>query len=109
MQNSIQWTLACSGLEAFQVSLPGLIDEDCVSAYHDLLRALEEAGHFDLVGFRVAAAKLEFRIVRARSTGLAFPPEKIQYSNKRYCDRDYFSAQLENVLHFIDEVEKNKL
>jgi hypothetical protein len=100
-------SMATSSFERFRRNLPVLIDEDFIGQYHSLLDTLQQAGQIDLQAFRIDAANITFRIVRAQSTGLVYPPEKTQYSNKKYCDTDYFSAQVEKAWTFIKGVERN--
>jgi hypothetical protein len=104
MQDRIQWTSACSRLDVFRTNLPGLIDENCVSGYHDIVDALEKAANVNLSVFRIDADKLEFAIVRGQSAEGVYPPEAIQFSNKRYCDRLFFCTQLENLVNFIKPI-----
>lgn len=60
-----QWAQAYSHLETFRSSLPGLIDEDCVSEYHAIIKSLEQARQLDLGDFRIDVSKLAFRLVQA--------------------------------------------
>jgi hypothetical protein len=101
MQDHTQWTLACARIEMFRLNLPGLIDEDCVKDYHQIVESLEKAGEIDLSHFTIESARLEFQIMRSRSAGDVYPPQRIQYSSKRYCDRIFFCTQLERLVHFV--------
>ena len=98
------WTLANSRLEMFRLNLPGLIDEDCVRDYHQIVEALEKAGEIDLSHFKIESGRLGFQIMRSKSADDVYPPARIQYSNKRYCDRIFFCTQLESLVQFIDNI-----
>ena len=104
MQDHSHWTSASSRLEVFRTNLPELIDETCVSDYHGIVDALEKAANVDLCSFKIDADRLEFAIVRSQSAEGMYPPEAIQYSNKRYCDRLFFCTQLERLVNFIKSV-----
>ena len=67
MQDRIHWTLARSRLEVFRNNLPGLIDETCVSDYHDIVDALVKAAQIDLSSFKIDSDRLAFNIVRSQS------------------------------------------
>jgi hypothetical protein len=100
-------SMAARSFERFRRNLPGLIDEDFIGQYHSLLDTLQQAGQTDLQTFRIDAANVTFRIVRAQSADFVYPPEKTQYSNKKYCDKDYFSAQVEKAWTFIKGGERS--
>ena len=105
MQDHLHWILARSHLEAFRTNLPGLIDEACVTDYHDIIDALEKAARTDLSSFKIDADRLAFRIVRSQAASRVHTPARIQCSNKRYCDRDFFCAQLERLVHFVSQLD----
>jgi hypothetical protein len=67
MRHTIEWALAYSRFQTFRNSLPGLIDEDCVSEYHAIIESLEPAGQSDLDDFRIDESKLALRMVQARA------------------------------------------
>lgn len=104
MQDRTHWTLACSRLKVFRTNLPGLIDEPCVSDYHDIVDALEKAAQIDLSSFKIDADRLAFNIVRSQSAPAVYPPAAVQYSNKRYCDMLFFCTQLEGLVNFIKSI-----
>jgi hypothetical protein len=52
MRHTTEWALAYSRFQTFRNSLPGLIDEDCVSEYHAIIESLEQAGQSDLDDFK---------------------------------------------------------
>jgi hypothetical protein len=96
---------AFRALQNFRRSLPGLIDEECVDEYHGIIESLEKPGNLNLQGFKIDVLKLSFKIVAAQ-TAQRYPPGRIQYSNKRYCDSDYFYEKLGRLLAFLDPTIK---
>ena len=54
--------------------------------------------------FRIDDVRLSFRLVQSRSAN-TFPPTRVQYSNKRYCDGDYFQITLARLGDFLRRSE----
>ena len=106
MRHAIEWTLANSRFQTFRCSLPGFIDEDCVSEYHSIIESLEQAGQSDLNDFRIDASKLTFRMVQARTGEHTDPRVGVQYSNKKYCDWEYFCCKLGQLQEFLSRSDK---
>ena len=106
MRQTTQWALANSRFKLFRSSLPGLIDEDCVSEYHAIIESLEQAGQSDLNDFRIDASKLTFRMVQARTGEHIDPRVGVQYSNKKYCDWEYFCCKLDKLQDFLSRPDK---
>ena len=75
MRHTTEWALAYCRFQTFRNSLPGLIDEDCVS---------------------------EFRMVQARAGEHIAPRVGVQYSNKKYCDWEYFCCKLDGLQDFLN-------
>jgi len=65
VRQTTEWALANSRFHTFRSGLPDLIDEDCVSEYHAIIKSFEKAGQSDLNDFRIDANKLGFRVVKA--------------------------------------------
>ena len=106
MRHTTEWALAKSRFQTFRCSLPGLIDEDCVSEYHAIIESLEQAGQSDLNDFRIDASKLAFRMVQARTGEHIDPRVGVQYSNKKYCDWEYFCRKLDKLQDFLNRPDK---
>jgi hypothetical protein len=104
-----EWPLAFDVLRAFQNNLPGLIDQDCVAQYNAIIQSLEKTENLDLQDFTVDVQKLSFKVVVAQTADHAYPPRRIQYSNKKYCDIDYFYGKLDGLRAFLIQAEKNNL
>lgn len=101
MLHSTEWVLACSRFEIFRKNLPVLIDENCVQQYHAILESLANAGGLDLDRFKIDVQKIAFRMVRTQTADI-YPPHRAQYSNKKYCDADYFGGKLGGLADFLD-------
>jgi hypothetical protein len=106
MRQTTEWVLANNRFETFRSSLPSLIDEDCVSEYHAIIDSLEQAGESDLNDFRIDANKLAFRIMQACTAEHINPRVRVQYSNKRYCDWEYFCCKLDKLQDFLNRPDK---
>lgn len=103
MRDQTQWEAACRRFQTFQRNLPDLIDETCVSEYHAILDALEQAGRRPL-DFRIEESKLTFRLVQAHRAGENIGPRvAVQYSNKKYCDWEYFRRNLDQLQDVLDQ------
>jgi hypothetical protein len=102
MRRSADWTLAHRNFRAFRSSLPGLIDEDCVSEYRAILESLKQAGQPGLNDFTIDASELAFRMVQARTGEHIDPRVGVQYSNKKYCDSEHFGSKLERLHGFLN-------
>src|SRR5581483_3640739 len=106
MREPIQWERAHSHFQAFRNNLPGIIDEDCVSEYHAIIDALEEAGQGTLGEFRIDASKITFVMVQSRSGEHIDPRVGVQYSNKKYCDREYFCPKLDQLQDILNRPDQ---
>ena len=106
MRHTTEWALANSRFQTFGWSLPSLIDEDCVSEYHAIIESLEQAGQSDLNDFRIDASKLAFRMVQARMGEHIDPRVGVQYSNRKYCDWEYFCSKLDKLQDFLNRPDK---
>jgi hypothetical protein len=107
MRRATEWAEANRRLQAFRSSLPGLIDEDCVSEYHAIIDSIEQAGQSNLDAFRIDASKLAFRMLHAYSAEHIGPRVGVQYSNKKYCDWEYFCCKLDELRDFLSRVDRN--
>ena len=105
MGNPTDRASAFRALQSFRRSLPGLIDEKCVDEYHGIIESLEKPDNLNLQDFKIDVLKLSFKIVVAQ-TAERYPPGRIQYSNKRYCDSDYFYEKLDRLLDFLEPTIK---
>jgi hypothetical protein len=102
MRDLTQWEAAYRRFQTFQKNLPGLIDENCVSEYHAILESLEQAGQRPL-DFRIDDSKMAFRLVQARSGEHIDPRVGVQYSNKKYCDWEYFCRNLDQLQEVLNQ------
>ena len=96
-KNIIEWELAYNQFQAFRNNLRDPINEDCVSEYHTIIESLEAAGEQNLDEFRIDADKMEFLLVQAVSGEHIDPRIGVQYSNKKYCDREYFCGKADQL------------
>lgn len=99
--NDTNWAVAYSTFRTFKHNLPLLINEDCVSEYHAILDSLEKAGKLKLDEYQIDPLRLSFRLERSHSANASTPNLSVrtstQYSNKRYCDTEYFHWMLSKV------------
>ena len=102
MRDAIQWEAAYLRFQTFRKNLSGLIDENCVSEYHAILESLEQAGQRPL-DFRIDDSKMTFRLVQARSGEHIDPRVGVQYSNKKYCDWEYFCRNLDQLQEVLNQ------
>lgn len=87
--------MAVFRVEALRRDIPEDITEDHVIEYHRLLRELQDASGEDLSAFRIRDDEVQRRIVRSLITVLGAPPPPPQYTQKKHCDRNLFSRQVE--------------
>src|SRR5262250_3273817 len=106
MRHTTEWAVANSRFQAFRSSLPGLIDENCVSEYHAIIELFAQAGQSDLDDFRIDANKLAFRMVQAHAGEHIAPRVGVQYSNKKYCDWEYFWSKLDELQDFLNRPDQ---
>ena len=87
--------MAAFRLEALRRGIPDEITEDHVIEYHRLLRELQDASGEDLSVFRIRDDEVQRRIVRSLITVLGAPAPPPVYTQKKHCDRNLFSRQVE--------------
>jgi len=98
-----------SSVVAFRKTLPVLIDEDCVYRYHEIVESIEEAANLNLEDFKIDKSKISFTLTRSQTVGVYPPVARVQYSNKRYCDSDYFYQKLDRLQRYLSTAKKNGL
>src|SRR5215469_11984126 len=102
MRDQIQWEKAHTHFQTFRKKPPSLIDEDCVSEYHAILDSLEQASERPLDEFRIEVSRMAFLLVQARSGEHIDPRVGVQYSNKKYRNREYFCSMLDRLHAFLN-------
>jgi uncharacterized protein (TIGR02391 family) len=97
-------------LDALRQNLPALIDEDIVRDYNSIVHALQVAAHDEnMVHFRIPQSELKPQVVSA-VRGTARRPGRVNYSQDKYCDDDFFERQITALWNYIQKTdpEKNK-
>lgn len=108
MWTPVDWALAASICDNFKKSLPGLIDEDCVFRYHEILESFEGAGNLHLADFAIDESRVSYRRVFGRAAGGGSLRETA-YTEKKYCDAHYFTRQLDRLRQFLGDAEEGSL
>ena len=93
--NPKTFKMAAFRLEALRRGIPDDITEDHVIEYHRLLRELQDSSGEDLSVFRIRDDEIQRRLVRSLITVLGAPAPPPVYTQKRHCDRNLFSRQVE--------------
>jgi hypothetical protein len=97
--------MAAFRLEALRRDIPEDITEDHVVEYHRLLRELQEASGEDLSAFRISDNEVQKRLVRSLVTFLGAPPPPPIYTEKKHCDRNLFSRQVEALWCYVQHLQ----
>jgi hypothetical protein len=105
--NTVDWTLAISLCDNFRRSLPGLIDQNCVDRYHEIIESLEGAGDLHLEDCRIHAGKMSFMSVRSHTADIGAPSGRIHYTSHKYCDSTYFWQKLDQLQQYLSVASKN--
>jgi hypothetical protein len=105
--NTVDWALALNLCENFRKSLPGLIDQDCVDRYHEIIESLEGAGDLHLEDCRIDESKISFMMIRSHTAHSCTPSVMIQYTPHKYCDSTYFYQKLRQLQQSLSLASKN--
>ena len=94
---------------AFRSNLPqGDIDEDFVAEYHSILRALEKETDEHLFDeFNIPASQLE-RQISSIVPAHRGKPRKVNYRDKRSCDRNFFLMRLDAAINYLNSLVPSK-
>jgi hypothetical protein len=102
--NEQRLALALARFEGFRSNLPAIINEACVSEYHDILDAVSGAtGETELAVFKIRDADLERKVVGGQSRGYSGRPGRKTYSQGRRCDINLFLRQVEALANYLDQ------
>ena len=91
----------------FKANLPQSVHEDHVQRYHEIVAILEQASGHDLSHFKIAADNLKPKITRVAMGGYGGGPGHVTYSDKRYCDSDYFRAQVDSLANYLRSIQND--
>ena len=107
MQDAQKWHLAYSMFAGFKANLPEPVNEDHVQRYNEIVAIVEQVSGHDLSHFKIAADKLKPKITSVRRGGYGGGPGHVNYSNKRYCDSDYFRAQVDGLANYLRFIQND--
>lgn len=107
MRDHKQWAIAYAQLDALRKNIPAWIDEGEVHRYHSVLDSLAAASGEDLAAFHIPTTELKPKVNSWRM-GTRRAPAEVNYSEKNYCDDDYFKRQVQGVWQYIQTLEGRK-
>ena len=92
--NNLELFEAYSRLKSLRQNVPnGPIRTQFVDEFHQILDSLEEASGTDLRNFRIPASE-----IRPVITGSNYVTRETYYSDKPYCDYNFFVMKVDGVL-----------
>jgi hypothetical protein len=95
MLNQQQWDIAFTQLDALRRNIPPFVDEVRVQEYHAIVHALQVAScDENLLNFRIPGNEIRPKVASVRLGGRRHPGH-VNYTNKKYCDNNFFQRQLD--------------
>lgn len=99
MTDDKKWALGWAKFDALYKNLPKHPTEDVVRDFHQILDLIQEASGEDLSPFRIPEPRIQPHVVSFNVVS-----GKQQLSSTRYCDRDYFLAQMDGVRGYFENL-----
>src|SRR6267154_1692909 len=104
MRDQRQWNIARSQLDALRKNIPPWIDEHRVREYHAIVDLLEEASDEDFALFRIPQTELQPKVTSWRRP-TRWRAAKTSYSDKNYCDNDFFVRRVQAASQFVADLD----
>jgi hypothetical protein len=105
MLNQQQWDVAFAQLDALHRNIPSFVDEARVQEYHAIVHALQVAScDENIVTFRVPANEIRPKVVSVAPGGRRFRGH-VNYSDKKYCDNNFFERQLDALWNYVQRYQ----
>lgn len=101
-----KWKIAVARFNGYCANLPPFPKTEEVGDYHAIVAALEEASGHDLSSFKIPPEKLRPKLVSVRPAPYGGGRGQANYSRDKYCDPDYFQAQIHALKHYLPQVEQ---
>jgi len=99
--------IAAFRIEAIRRNIPKEIPEERVEEYHRLIDELEAASDEDLSPFRIPADEVKPKRVSIPIFLNGGPPPQPVFSEKKYCDHNLFSRQIEGLWCCVQSIQAN--
>jgi len=105
MLNQQQWDVAFAQLDALHRNIPSFVDEARVQEYHAIVHSLQVAScDENIVSFRIPASEIRPKVVSVVPGGRRFRGH-VNYSDKKYCENNFFERQLEALWNYIQRYQ----
>lgn len=105
MFDSQKWKIAVSRFTGYCGNLPAFPKTEEVEDYHAIVKALEEASGQDLSSFKIPPEKHKPKLVSFRPASYGGARGSSNYSRDKYCDSDFFQAQIDALKHYLPTIE----
>jgi hypothetical protein len=105
MLDEKKWNRGVSMLRGLEQNLPSSIDEGRVNDYHGIVAILEEASGEDLSHFKISPERIKPRVVSVTPGSRYGGPGRVQYSDKIYCNSEYFRSQLAGLVAYLPSLQ----
>ena len=99
-----KWNVGRCQLDALRRNIPAWKDEKRVSEYHAILDLLQEASNDTFSYFRIPRVELEPKVV-SWTPATHRRRGSVNYSQKVYCDDDFFIRKVEAASQFASDLE----
>jgi pyrimidine deaminase RibD-like protein len=102
-----KFTAAYARLASLRNNMPSYVDEQRAKDYHSIVESLQQASGDDLSSFLIPADEMKRDIIASSPAGFRGRARgRIVYSDKKYCDRDFFARQVEALYLYLDLARK---
>lgn len=106
MPDQRKFAVAYARLVSLRGKIPSFLNEQRVRDYHSIVDALQEACGDDLSSFRIPAGEMKRRIVAVHPGSYRGRSGHAKYSDKNYCDREFFERQVDGLHYYIECVRR---
>lgn len=106
MPDQKKFAVAYARLVSLRAKIPSFLGEQRVKDYHSIVDALQEASGEDLSSFRIPAEEMKPRIVAVHPRSYRGRPGHATYSDKNYCDREFFERQVNGLHYYIESARR---
>jgi hypothetical protein len=100
-----QFAMACAQLDALRKNIPSSLDEPRVNEYHAIIDALELASGENFSQFRIPDSEIKPKLLQVRARGWDGSPGSAKYSDKKYCERNFFTRQIEALWLYLEALK----
>jgi hypothetical protein len=97
--------MACARLDVLRKNIPSSLDETRVNEYHAIVDALEAASGENFSQFRIPDNEIKPKLLQVRRRGFNGSPGSASYSDKKYCERNFFTRQIEALWQYLEALK----